>query len=202
MTIMRPLLLAALLSAATAAPAQKQTAPPPAPSAPSGPMDPEARIAAQREAMAALAFLDGAWRGGAETQSPPQGFIQTERVGTMLGGTVRVIEGHGRDGTGKTVFNALGIVSFDPAKRSYSLRSYAMGFVGDYPLTVRSDGFSWGHPMGPGVEMRYTATVKNGEWHEVGHRIAGTAPPVRVFEMRLRRLGSTGWPQEGAVPMR
>jgi hypothetical protein len=100
------------------------------------------------------------------------------------------------------VFNALAIISYDPAKRAYALRSYAMGFVGDYPLTVRPDGFSWSHPAGPGASIRYSATVRDGEWHEVGERIAEGAAPVKTIELRVRRLGATGWPKVGTVPPR
>ena len=38
---------------------------------------------------------------------------------------------------------------------------YAMGYAGDYPLTVRPDGFSWSHPAGPGATTRYTATIRD-----------------------------------------
>ena len=100
------------------------------------------------------------------------------------------------------MFNAFAIITYDPARRSYSMRSHAMGYAGDYPLTVRPDGFSWSHPAGPNATVRYTATIRDGEWHEVGERIAGSAPPVKTLEMRLRRIGPTEWPQAGAVAPR
>ena len=193
-------LLLALL-AATAAPAQ--TVPQPTPEqAAAGPWDPATRLAEQRRAMEALSFLDGAWRGGAEADQAGRGFVQTERVGLLLDGTVRLVEGRGYDAAGATVFNAFAIISYDPVRRAYSMRSYALGFAGDYPLTVRPDGFSWSHPAGPGVTMRYNATIRDGEWHEVGERVAGGSPPVRAFEMRLRRIGPIDWPRAGAVPPR
>jgi hypothetical protein len=79
------------------------------------------------------------------------------------------------------------------------MHSHAMGFVGDFPLEVRPDGYSWTQPAGPGASIHYTATVGNGEWHEVGERVAGDSAPVKTFEMRLRRVGPTRWPQDGAV---
>ncbi len=180
-------------AAPTAAPAQT----PPA----AGPWDPATRLAAQREAMEALAFLDGQWRGRAVAR-PGGPMTQTERVGTLLDGTVRVVEGRGYDADGRTVFNALGIISYDPIGRTYSMHSYAMGYAGDFPLEVRPDGFSWSQPMGPGASVRYTATVRDGEWHETGDRITGDGAPARMLEMRLRRVGDAGWPAEGAVPPR
>ena len=186
-----------LLLALAAAPAAAQEA---GQAAPSGPWEPAARLEAQLEAMQALAFLDGTWRGGAATAEASGELVQTERVGTLLGGSVRLVEGRGYDASGETVFNALGIISFDPVRRAYSIRSYAMGYAGDYPLTVRPDGFAWSHPAGPGATMRYTATVIGDEWHEVGERVAEGASPVQVFEMRLRRVGPSEWPQAEAVP--
>ncbi len=187
------LLTAALLGASAAA----QPGPGAGPAA--GPWDPPTRIAAQREAMKALAFLDGEWRGTARAEEVPGEMRHTERVGTMLDGTVRLVEGRAYDAAGKTRFNAFAIISYDPVKRSYSMRTYAMGYAGDYPLTVRADGFSWSHPAEPGTIVRYTATIRDGEWHEAGERIAGNAAPVKTVELRVRRIGASTWPQAGAV---
>ncbi len=162
-----------------------------------GPWDPPSRIEAERKAMEALAFLDGEWRGEAQTDT--RKIVHTERSGTLLGGSIRLIEGHSYDSSGKTGFNALGIISYDPVKHSYSMHSYAMGYASDFQLEVRADGYSWTLPQGPGGPVRYTATVKGGEWVEIGERIAGGA---RVFEMRLKRIGPGAWPNSGAVSPR
>lgn len=164
-----------------------------------GPWDSASRIEAERKAMKALAFLDGEWRGEARTDARPGKIVHTERAGLLLGGSIRLIEGHSYEASGRTGFNALGIISYDPVKRSYSMHSYAMGYASDFPLEVRPDGYSWTLPQGPGGPVRYTATVRNGEWVEVGERIAGGA---KVFEMRLKRIGPTGWPAGGAVSPR
>lgn len=198
---MKTLILALSLSA-TAAAAQPADAPITPEAAAAGPWDPAARLAAQREAMKALAFLDGEWRGTARAEEAAGEMRHTERVGTLLDGTIRLVEGRAYDSAGKTQFNAFAIISYDPVRRAYSMRSHAMGFAGDYPLTIRPDGFSWSHPAGPGAVVRYTATVKNGEWHEVGEWVAGNAAPVRTVELRVRRTGAGGWPQAGAVAPR
>jgi hypothetical protein len=189
--IMNILLLAALMASPTPA----QTASPAAPQARlAWPANPAARLAAQREAMKALAFMDGTWRGPAKAEEAPAGLTQTERVGDLLGGSVKLVEGRGYDGAGRTVFNAFAIISYDPVKQAYLMRSHAMGYAADFPLTVSPDGFSWTRPEGPGASTRYTTTIKGGEWHEIGERIVGDKPPVKTFEMRLRRLGATAWP--------
>lgn len=164
--------------------------------------DPAAMIAAQRAAMAPLAYMDGVWRGPAWTilQSGQRHEVtQTERIGPFLGGSVKVLEGRGYDADGTVAFNAFGTISFNPATRAYTLHSYAQGFSGDFVLTPTADGYVWEIPAGP-MTIRYTAVIKDGAWREVGDRIMPGREPVRFFEMNLRRVGDTDWPAAGAVP--
>src|SRR5438067_8111910 len=70
--------------------------------------DPATLIAAQREAMAPLAFMDGVWRGPAWTMLPSgekHNVTQTERIGPFLEGSVKVIEGRGYNADGTVGFN-------------------------------------------------------------------------------------------------
>ena len=167
--------------------------------------DSAALLAAQTEAMRALAMMDGVWRGPA-TSTLPDGsrrtFIQTERIGPFLGGSIRVIEGRGYADDGSVRFNAFGVISYDVAKKAYSIHSHAQGMRGDFAFTPASDGYSWETPAGPGATIRYTATIRDGELHEVGDRIVAGRDPQRIFDMRLKRLGDTDWPAAGAVPPR
>ena len=182
------LVLAALLAAA---PAFAQSPP-----------DPAVRIAKQQAAMKALSWMDGVWRGPAVTTRPGGAKVtitQTERSGPLLGGAVHVVEGRGYNADGSTGFNALGIISYDPDKDAYSMRSYAMGQAGDFPLTVTPSGAVWTIPAGPAT-IRYTITAKDGVWHEVGERVVEGPPPVAFFEMTLQRIGDSSWPAAGAIP--
>ena len=164
--------------------------------------DPAVLLEAQRKAMGPLAFMDGVWRGSAWTIRPTgekHAITQTERIGPFLDGTVKVIEGRGYEADGKVGFNALGIVSYDPDKKTFSMHSYAMGNAGDFAFTPTTDGYVWEIPAGP-MTIRYTAVVKDSTWREVGDRIAPDKEPVRFFEMNLKRVGDTSWPAGGAVP--
>ena len=166
-----------------------------------GPPNPAAMIAAQREGMAPLAYMDGVWRGPAWTILPSgekHNITQTERIGPFLDGSVKVIEGRGYDPDGKVTFNALGIISYDPDKKTYSMRSYALGRLGDFVVTPTADGYVWEIPAGP-MTIRYTAVVKEGTWHEVGDRVMPQKEPVRFFEMTLKRVGDSSWPSAGAI---
>src|SRR5262245_37860830 len=124
---------------------------------------------------------------------------KTERMGPFLDGTLKVIEGRGYEPDGKVTFNALGIVSYSLEKKAYMMRSYALGRSGDFELKLTADGFTWEIPAGPTMTIRYTATVKDGTWKEVGDRIMKDQEPVRFFEMDLKRVGDTDWPSAGTI---
>jgi hypothetical protein len=171
------------------------------PAAAQQPETPAQRIASQREALSKLSFLDGVWRGPASAVLPngsKHESTQTERVGPFLDGSVKVIEGKGYDASGAVTFNAFGTISYNATRKEYVLHSYAQGYVGDYPLTPTADGFVWEIAAGP-MTMRYTATVKDGVWSEIGDRIVPGKEPVRIFQMTLKRVGDTQWPAAGAI---
>ena len=109
-----------------------------------------------------------------------------------------MIEGRGYEADGRVSFNALGVISFQLDKRTYVLHSYAQGFAGDFTLTPTSDGYIWEIPSGP-MTIRYTATIGNGTWREVGDQILPGKDPVRFFEMNLKRVGDTTWPMGGTI---
>jgi hypothetical protein len=162
---------------------------------------PAALIAAQRDAMGPLGYMDGVWRGPAWIILPTgekQTMTQTERIGAFLDGAVKVIEGRGYDPDGKVVFNAFGTISFNPMTKTYTLHSHAMGNVGDFVLTLTRDGYTWDIPAGP-MTIHYTAVIKDGAWREVGDRVVPGKDPVRFFEMNLKRVGDTDWPAAGAI---
>ena len=166
---------------------------------------PAAAIAGQVEAMRVFASMDGVWRGPAWTlqaNGEKRNITQTERIGPFLGGSVKVIEGRGYTADGNVGFNALGIVSYNPATRAYSLRSYALGYAGDFAFTPTADGYAWEVAAGPGATIRYVATIRDGTLREVGDRIGADQPPLRIFEMELKRVGDTGWPADNPVPQK
>lgn len=160
--------------------------------------------AEQRAAIARLDRMNGEWRGTAVTTTPGGQITltQTERVGNLLGGSIKLVEGRGYAADGSTQFNALGIISWDARAGRYVFRAHAQGFSGDYPFEATEDGFRWEAPAGPGAKIQYVATIKDGVWHEVGNYVAEGRPPVRYIEMRLTRVGDSAWPAAGAVSPR
>jgi len=171
-------------------------------SAAAGASDSVAMLAAQHRSMQPLSIFDGIWRGPARVTLPDGKEVlitQTERVGSFLGETVKVIEGRGYAPDGTSPFNAFAVISYSPQSDKYNFRSYAQGYSGDFPVEVRPDGFTWSIKAGPAT-LRYTATVKDGVWVEIGERLVEGQAPVKIFDMSLRRIGNTDWPSAGAVP--
>lgn len=163
--------------------------------------DPQKLLTEQRQAMKKLDAMDGVWRGKGWMILPSgdkQEFTQTERVGPMIDGALKVIEGRAYGESGEVTFNAFAVISYDPAKQAYSMRSYARGNVGDFTVKPTDDGFTWEIPAGPAT-IRYAATVKDGVWHETGERVVADGEPVRFLEMKLERVGDTDWPAGGAI---
>ena len=131
---------------------------------------------------------------------PREGEVLLQVSAAGVCGSVKVIEGRGYRADGSIGFNALAVISYDPASRSYSMNSHALGFSATFPLQVTANGFSWERPAGPNATIRYTTRIENGTWHEIGEHIAAGRAPARVFEMTLTRIGDSDWPAAGAVP--
>jgi hypothetical protein len=166
-----------------------------------GQYDPAKLMAAQREAMAALSFMDGVWRGPAWVMLPSgekHHLTQTERIGPMLDGTLKVIEGRGYEADGTVSFRAFGVISYDLEQEAYTIRSYARGMAGDFSFTLTEEGYTWEIPAGP-MTIRYTGVVTDSTIHEVGDRIVPESEPIRFFEMSLERVGDTDWPAADPV---
>lgn len=184
-TSLTPLLLGAWLSSALwVSPAAAQNASP------------------QSALMQKLDILKGTWVGETKGMGPdgkPYVVRQTERVGSMLNGDVLVIEGRGYKADGTLVFNALGTVSADSKTGAFDFRAYAQGRSGTYRMEATPNGVTWELAAGVDATMRYTITIQDGVWHEVGEYLAKDKPARQVLEMTLKRTGDTDWPAAHAV---
>ncbi|TNE59701.1 MAG: DUF1579 domain-containing protein [Alphaproteobacteria bacterium] len=163
--------------------------------------NPAEALNAQKTAMEKLKGLEGTWRGAAWRLAPTgeqQTFTHTERVGPFLGGTLKIVEGRSYADDGSVIFNALGIISYDPASQGYLMRSYAMGHAGDFILELTDTGFTWSMSQGP-MTMVHTATLSENSWQEVSEMVRPDGSKVTVFNMTLTREDDTDWPEAGAV---
>jgi hypothetical protein len=168
-------------------------------------MTPAQMIAAQKAAIAKLSALDGVWRGtGSMIDHPgqtPWHMTDTVRVGSALDGTVKLIELKDYLADGTVGFHALNTISYDPQKRVYVMTARGGGRSGNFSFRLTQDGYVW--VIGSEARgLRYTGTIKGDTWNELGQTVAPGHDPVQMSQFTVRRIGSTDWPDGGAVPPR
>jgi hypothetical protein len=168
---------------------------------------PSKRVVAQQEAMKALSFLDGEWRGASKTlrKAGWAPMVQTVRSGLMLDGTVRMIEVRGYESDGSVGFNSLRIICYDPDSKTYSMRAYQNGSVRDYDLETSATGLAW-EIGGKEGATRYETSVRNGGWNETATRSAprsgAKGERETYLSISMKRLRAGVWPQAGAIGMK
>jgi hypothetical protein len=163
---------------------------------------PSKRLKAQQEAMKELAFLDGEWRGASKVLRK-DGWaptVQTGRVGTVLDGTVRMIEAKGYEASGRQSFEVLRIISYEPETKTYFMRSYQSGRVRDHAVSLTDKGFEWESESSGDTTIRYEASVKDGAWTETATRVPARGEPETYVEVKLKRLRSGSWPSALGLP--
>jgi hypothetical protein len=148
----------------------------------------QSSVDAQRQAMHELAFLAGRWSGPVSVlrgPGEPLHLTQHEDIEFKLDGLVLLVQGKSTGADGKAQFEALATVSYDGASQSYRIRAYHDGRYVDAPLTVVTNGFSWGFSAGPArIENTMHLTAK-GEWQETTDVTVGDQPAQHTVEMLL-----------------
>lgn len=154
----------------------------------------QAQQPAERPAEA-LGFLIGEWEGTGWAAGP-DGQRGTFRIHELIqsgaAGHAVSLHGVGRaeiDGAERVVHDAFAMIWAAP-EGGYRIRSVVMqGYSGETSIEVSENGFTWGVDAGSAGETRYTATVADDVWHEVGERRASTDAAWEVFlEMTLERV--------------
>lgn len=151
-----------------------------------------------RQMMAKLNKLVGHWEGEATVQLGP-GQIhkvrQREHVQSKLNGSVLLIEGTGRetdsDGKDKVVFQAMAVCAFDPATQGlqfHAFRDNGMSKIAAAELT--ETGMIWGFDDGRGGKVRYTITLTDDTWVEIGEYLMEGMPPRKIFEMTVKKVAN------------
>jgi len=96
-----------------------------------------------------LKVFDGIWVGTAEAVAPDgttHRFEQMERIGPMLAGEIRVMEGKARDPKGKTLHNAFTV--FSVTKDGIEMRSWTPGRAGSRIIELTKEGYNWRTSIG------------------------------------------------------
>jgi hypothetical protein len=150
-------------------------------------------LEAQRIAMKKLDFLVGEWSGEASVRS--RGIVielnQSEVAQFKIGGLVLVIEGIGRTkADGSLTVQALGLITFDDASRTYRMRAYNDGRWLETEIKLLDEGkaITWGFSLG---DIRTHSVLRindKGEWTELAEITFGANPPQQLLELTVRRV--------------
>ncbi len=151
---------------------------------------------AVKAAMEKVSWLVGEWEGEGWRAGPDgavKPFKVRETVTPKLGGLILLIEGRGssegEDGATIEGHHAVGVFSYDAYARQYHFDAFVKeGYQTRATPEIGENAFTWNHPAGPGVEMRYTAQLtENGAWLETGAYCRGD-DCRQTLEMRLTRI--------------
>lgn len=143
------------------------------------------------DAMRALPKLEGRWAGeGWMRMGPgePMRFVGEETVESRLDGRLLVVEGlHRTPDRSKVVHHAFGVFSWDERAKHYRFNTYvANRGGGEHAARLVENALVW-DLAGEGPKRRFTITVTNDEWKEVGHVQRGEEW-LQFFEMTLKRV--------------
>jgi hypothetical protein len=151
-------------------------------------------LAVQRAAMKKLGFMVGKWSGEASVLRAPGQFValsQTEEVQFKLDGLVLTIEGVGRTKSdGKLALQALGLISFDDASGTYSMRAFNDGrwLESEVKLAEGGSAIAWGFTLGQMKTASVLRLNEAGEWTEHAELTIGAQPPLKLMDLKVRRV--------------
>ena len=150
-----------------------------------------------RAAMEPLAWLAGNWAGEATItdRGGTRVLHQSEEVRQALEGSLRVVDGTGRElasggELGEVAFRAFAVMSAGDEAGRYRVAAWQSGRFVDARAEVDEGGtLTWGFATPDGGEVRYVIRQPEPDvWHETGaFRRSGEDTWRRFIEMTLRR---------------
>lgn len=140
-----------------------------------------------------LDWLVGEWKGEATVRmgpGEPQHVTQIEKVQRKAGGDVLLVEGLGRDKSGKTIHDAIGTIWYDAQKKEVRFNAAAAGRgMQETTMEVGDKRAIWRMTV-PHGQIRYTMRLtEKGEWNEIGEisRDDGSTW-IKFMEMTLQKV--------------
>jgi len=116
---------------------------------------------------------------------------QSEVAQFKLDGLVLMIEGVGRaKSDGKSMLQALGLISFDDAAGIYRMRAFNDGrwLETEVQLIEEGQAISWGFALGEISTKSILRINEKGEWTELAELTIGTRPPQKLIDLTVRRV--------------
>ncbi|MFL6247443.1 MAG: hypothetical protein ACJ74H_15545 [Thermoanaerobaculia bacterium] len=136
-----------------------------------------------------LDWLAGEWKGEASVRMGPGEPVivaQTEKVTPRAGGKVLLVEGLGRNKAGEVVHDAIALISWDAAKKTYRFIGHvAQQESVDTTLDMTAPNtFVWATG-----KVRFTIRLtEDGKWNEIGEFSPDGTKWMKFFEMNLTKV--------------
>lgn len=154
---------------------------------------------ASLEAMEALRFLEGKWKGKSWSRTREGERIEgrvVEIVESKLNGSILTLEGLGSSGDpeaegAKLDHHAFAVIHFDPDRGQYRMHSYKDGKFLDAELAMTGeDAARWRFAVPNGGRVRFDIALDEaGRWTETGEWSADGETWMPFFGMTLERVG-------------
>jgi len=148
-----------------------------------------------KQEMQKLAYMAGKWKGEASIRQPNGALIQVsqeEDIQFKLDGTILMVEGTGRNEEGNVVFNAIGIISYNPDTKSFGMKSHLLdGKQTDAYFKIQTENnFEWGFTLANNARIRYNIIMNPQEnsWKEKGEYSPDGTTWYPFMEMNLTKL--------------
>ena len=145
-------------------------------------------------AMKQIEIMDGKWEGSGWRMNPDGTKSNSDVVENLyfkLDSTLLVLEGLGTDDDGKAVHNAFGIISFDPFKKKFQMKSFlsnGLSTDADFEVVEPNKSFKWWFKPPRGGTVKYTISYQDNIWTEIGEFSKDEENWVKFFEMNLKKI--------------
>lgn len=146
------------------------------------------------DALKKISFLTGNWKGTGWMQMGPEKhtFTQTEAIVSKVNGTVVQIDGLGKDLKNPEIIihQAFAIVSYDIQNAKYLFKAFKGdgGQIDADAKLIDEHTFQWGFSSPMTGQVKYTISVVNGKWTEIGEMSRdGGKTWLKYFEMQLEK---------------
>ncbi len=147
-----------------------------------------------QSAMSKISVMEGKWKGEGWRMNPDGSKDNSnvlEIIQFRLEKSVLLVEGLGTNDAGKIVHNALGIISFNPMTKQYSMKSFlsnGLSTEATFEVIESNKSFHWWFKDARGGTIKYKITIMDNNWNEVGEYSFDGVNWRKILEMNIKKV--------------